>query len=98
MRQLGTTTNQMLYAPHRAIYIWCNGFLTYPVNLAYDLGRTDLQIVSPYWLDNPNNWKGRIFSGIVIDHTINDYEEFWLSNERYKNLTYALICVDKNKS
>lgn len=98
MRQIVTTRKQMKDAPYKAIYIWCNGYLTYPVNLAFEIGRTDLQIVSPHWLDNSNNWRGRIFSGIVIDHAINDYPEFMLTNEQYKNLMDILFILTKIKN
>jgi hypothetical protein len=54
-------------APKGAIFIWCNGRKDYPERLARSIGRGDLQIVSPNWLES-DRWKGMHLNGIVIDH------------------------------
>jgi hypothetical protein len=66
-RGIGRTTAQMKDAPEKAVFIWCNGALDYPKRLARDLGRTDLEIVAPSWLDY-ESWRGRHLTGIVVDH------------------------------
>lgn len=60
------TTAAMLSAPMGCVFIWCNDRLEYPKRLAKSLGRSDLKIVSPFWLEN--GWKGERFTGIVADH------------------------------
>jgi hypothetical protein len=66
-RQSGRTTDQILNAPHGALFVWCNSTRAYPRDLARTLGRTDLSIVGPQWL-NSDQWQGCRFSGIVVDH------------------------------
>ena len=66
-RQGGRTSLQMCMAPACAVYIWCNFHLYYPKDLAKHLGRTDLQIVDPHWLES-FEWRGRWFSGVILDH------------------------------
>ena len=46
-RRDGKTTKQMQEAPHGALYLWVNGHLGYPKQLARTLGREDLVIISP---------------------------------------------------
>lgn len=66
-RQEGRTTNQMLKAPIGAVYVWCNGDLYYPKQLARRLGREDLKVVPPSWFDPINVLKQRL-TGLVVDH------------------------------
>ena len=68
MRGNGATTRQIENAPHGAVFVWCNGDLSYPKHIAHKLGRGDLEIVSPLWLESPQRWAGRILKGVVIDH------------------------------
>lgn len=49
-RRQGRTQSQMMDAPRGAIYVWVNGALGYPIDLARSLDRTDLEIVSPAWI------------------------------------------------
>ena len=65
----GATTQQMLDAPHGAIYVWVNSNVDYPKNLARNIGRDDLKIVPRAWLTS-NNWIGRKLTGIVVDHAV----------------------------
>ena len=63
----GTTTLQMTDAAEGALFIWCNGHLDYPRQLARKLGRTDLKIYSPSALEN-HFLAGLRFPAIVLDH------------------------------
>lgn len=63
----GRTTELMLTAKQKTIFIWCNSHLDYPKQLAKFLDRTDLEIVRPEWLTS-QKWRGRYFSDIVLDH------------------------------
>jgi len=65
-RGTGITTRQMTEAPTGAVYVWCNSELLYPMHLALHLGRRDLQIVGPSWLDMPKCY--RLLTGVVVDH------------------------------
>ena len=67
MRGQGTTTQQILNAPKDALFIWMHGDTYYPKGLARKLGREDLEIVGPDFLDW-KKWRGRIFTGVVVDH------------------------------
>ena len=75
MRQSGRTTEQMKAAPKGSLYVWCNDAFDYPKLLARDLGRTDLVIVAPYYLQFrlhcPKRWPA-----VVLDHAtvLNDRE------------------------
>lgn len=66
-RQTGKTQRLMLAAPHGALFVWCNDVLHYPKELARKLGREDLRIVSPGWLEY-GGWRGSRFPGMVQDH------------------------------
>jgi len=65
--QTGASTQQMQKAPVGAVYIWANRALTYPKNLARRIGRDDLKIVSPEWLDS-SRYQGYELTGVVVDH------------------------------
>lgn len=67
LRWTGKTSKQMLESPEGAFFIWCNSHLDYPKRLAEKLGRTDLNIVSPRWIDDMK-WMGLNISGVVVDH------------------------------
>lgn len=64
-RGSGRTTRQMQEAPRNAIFVWCNNHTLYPQQLARQLGRTDLRIVGPSWLDH--GWAG-LWQPVVADH------------------------------
>lgn len=66
-RDLGKTTKQMMEAPEYAVFVWCNTHLSYALRLARRIGRSDLEVVSPSWIDGPC-WRGRKLSGVVVDH------------------------------
>lgn len=64
----GTTSKQMKEAPLNSIYIWCNEQTLYPIRLATALGRHDLLIVTPRWLNAKSSFLGSVRQGITIDH------------------------------
>lgn len=63
----GKTTKQMLAAPQGAVFIWCDYILSYPRDLAQDLGRPDLKIVGPAWLTH-QHFRNHAIRAIVVDH------------------------------
>jgi len=65
-RGTGTTTQQMEKAPNGAVFVWCNERTDYAVRLARKIGREDLQIKSPTWLED--RWRGLELHGVVVDH------------------------------
>lgn len=85
-RGSGRTTQQMLDAPQGAIYVWCNGELRYPRELAKSLGRKDLLIHSRSCFRD-GRLRG-IRKPIILDHAVllspREYDEF-LTLNRYNN-------------
>lgn len=73
-RQTGVTQRQMLAAPPGAVYVWCNGDIGYPRNLARAIGREDLDIKPSGWLTY-RNIAGREFSGVTIDHALTNLSD-----------------------
>jgi hypothetical protein len=70
-RGSGQTTRQMLSAREGAVFVWVNHDTLYAKKLAARIGRTDLEIVGPQWLEN--GWIGRSLSGLVIDHAARQF-------------------------
>ena len=66
-RQDGATTRQMQEAPKGAVFVWCNDKTSYPRDLARHLGRDDLLIKSPEWLEH--RWHGLSLTGVIVDHS-----------------------------
>ncbi|HEX5520197.1 MAG TPA: hypothetical protein VFX29_00825 [Longimicrobiaceae bacterium] len=64
-RGTGFTEEQMRTAPKGAAFVWNNHDLQYPKQLAEYLGRTDLRIVRPNWLEHV---AGKSVPAIVVDH------------------------------
>lgn len=62
----GRTSRQMMAATYGAIFVWCNEHTQYAKALAKSLGRDDIRIVSPGWLESII-WRGHIVE-IVVDH------------------------------
>lgn len=69
-RQTGITSQQMRAAEQRALYVWPNGNLYYPQQLARHLGRSDLRIVTLSTLYDLRHFSERIL--IVIDHAADE--------------------------
>ena len=66
-RGTGRTTKQIKEAPKNAVYVWVSGDAHYPRRLARELGREDLEIVGPTWIEN-YRWRGVGSLNVVIDH------------------------------
>ena len=62
----GTTSRQMLNAPKDAVFVWLSDDLAYPLKLAKELGRNDLDVRPKGWLCS-RNVRG-LTRHIVIDH------------------------------
>ena len=85
-RRTGTTTRQMQTTPKNAVFIWCHAQIHYPRLLAQKIGRDDLQIKSPAWLEN-RLFRGSELTGIVVDHAT------MLNNEQQEGYQEALARV-----
>ena len=68
-RGSGRTSQQMLDAPPRAVFVCCKGMSGYAQCLANHLRRNDLRIVGPSWLED-EGWRGGDFSAVVLDHAL----------------------------
>ena len=81
LRGTGRTTQQMQDAPKGAIFVWVNQCLGYPRDLAANLGRDDLVIVPPSYLDTIDKLAGRTITGILLDHatklTDRQFDSYW---------------------
>jgi len=66
-RGTGITTKQLKEAPKNSIFIWLDNHLSYPKRLCFDLGRKDIEVVQPSWIES-DRWRGRVFGGIIVDH------------------------------
>ena len=71
----GATTQQMEAAPKAAVFVWCNGNTDYPRLLARKIGREDLQIKSPSWLED--RWRELELTGVVVDHAARLTDRQW---------------------
>ena len=54
-------------APQGAVYVWCNAYPSYAKALARALGRADLRIETPGWLEY--RYEG-VRVPIVLDHAL----------------------------
>jgi hypothetical protein len=90
MRQTGITTKQIQEAPQKAVYIWVNSRLRYPKELAYFLGRTDIEFVAPHWIHS-QSWRGRKLSGIVVDHAARLSGDQWIYLHEVRHRLRLLI-------
>lgn len=66
-RQSGITTRLMKRAPEGAIFVWCRGDTSYALALAESLGRDDLEIVGPGYIEQ-GRYRGIKDLQIVLDH------------------------------
>ena len=66
-RGTGITTRQLQAIPQDGYFVWCNGRLDYPTSLARHLGREDIHIVAPSFLEDLR-YVGLQISYIGIDH------------------------------
>jgi len=86
-RGSGQTTRQMVSAREGAVFVWVNHDTRYAKKLAEHIGRTDLEIVGPQWLEN--GWIGQSLSGLVIDHAA---RQFMTATQR-ENIAHAGVRV-----
>ena len=75
MRDDGTTTRQMQAATRGAVFVWGNSQIGYPKGLAKHIGREDLKIVSPSWLED--RWRGLKLTGVMVDHAATLTDQQW---------------------
>jgi hypothetical protein len=80
-RGTGRTTQQILDAPHEAMFVWVHGAIGYPLRLAHKLGRDDLRIVGPDYFGAPG-FTGGIPPAIVVDHAVRFTDRQWAGYER----------------
>ena len=85
----GTTTKQMQAAPKGAVFVWCNAHTGYATHLTRKIGREDLKIVSPTWLEW-ERWRGLELTGLVVDHAAQ------LTDMQWDNYQAALTRVRSN--
>jgi hypothetical protein len=78
----GRTRRAMEAADRGAIYIWCNGVLSYPRDLARHIGRDDLKIYSPSALED-DRLRGIIAPEVVVDHAAR------LTDRQYEQLDFV---------
>ena len=74
-RGKGATTQQMEAAPKGAVFVWCNGNTDYPRLLARKIGREDLRIETPAWLEG--RWIGLELTGVAVDHAAQLTDRQW---------------------
>jgi hypothetical protein len=65
-RGTGRTSDLLRAAPREAVFVWCNDRLEYPKQLARAVGRSDLMVVAPSWLQH--GLIGRRGKCVVVDH------------------------------
>lgn len=74
VRGLGHTRHQMLTAPECAFFVWCTSNLAYPIALSREIGRKDLIIKTPVWLqESALNSPQR--QPIVVDHAYAELQQ-----------------------
>lgn len=75
-RGSGVTKSQLESLPLHGVFVWCNDRLEYPRALAQSIGRLDIHIVSPGWLED-DRWRGMKMTGLHIDHAANLTDNQW---------------------
>jgi hypothetical protein len=65
LHRSGRTAAQMQAAPRHAIFVWCNNHIEQAQRLARHLGREDLCIVRPGWLESG---LATLWQAVVFDH------------------------------
>lgn len=71
-RHEGKTSQQMISAPLDTIFIWCGSDTSYPLDLARNLGRTDLRVWGRSCLGTGSLDRLLSFSAVVLDHATED--------------------------
>jgi hypothetical protein len=88
-RGTGRTTRQLQEAPQGAVFICVGGREgnMYTRGLCEKVGRQDLRIVPPAWLEHRERWIGMRLTGVIVDHAV------VLTRNQNLGLAYALACV-----
>lgn len=68
------------------IFVWGNKLIAYPKHLAASIGRADVTVVGPEWLEE-QRYRGLELSDIAVDHSAN------LTNGQWNNYLHAKACV-----
>jgi hypothetical protein len=92
IRGSGRTTQQLQAAARGSVFIWCSRDTHYPKMLAEKIGRSDLIIVGPSWLEH--GWIGVEISGLTIDHAAVEV----LSAEQRSNISHAVARIRRTVS
>jgi|SRR6056297_997165 len=67
-RNTGRTTKQIKDAPNGAVFVAPSTRLVdYCFSIAKSVGREDVKVVSPQWLEN-GSWRGLRFPDVIMDH------------------------------
>lgn len=94
-RGSGKTSVQMVKAQRCATFLWCSDHLHYPRDLARRLGRNDLRIVGPAWLQH--GWRGLRLPELVVDHAVPEHltrlQMTWLCEARWHMDQHGLPVV-----
>lgn len=86
-RGSGQTIRQMVSAREGAVFVWVNHDTRCAKKLTKRIGRTDLEIVGPQWLEN--GWIGRSLFGLVIDHAARQF----MTATQQENIAQAYVRV-----
>lgn len=93
MRQSGRTTKQIKEAPADSVFVWpVASSLFVPIGIARELGRDDLKIVSPSWLQRKNVYGVKL--NVVFDHAFGIAE---LNDEQHACYHYIIMKGLSNK-
>jgi hypothetical protein len=88
MRGTGRTTKQLMNAPENSVFVWCNDDISYPLRLARNMCRDDIEVKPLCWFKE-NNICGRRMQ-ICFDHAVILTHK---QEELYKYLlTRSLVC------
>lgn len=90
LRGSGRTSEQLTNAPMHSVFITPPNDRGYTKRLAAFIGRPDIEVVGPEWINN-HRWRGRGLTGLVIDHYYAEYQPDRIIDSHL--LAGALSCV-----
>lgn len=82
----GETTKIIKSLRNGGIFVWCDKVLAYPKHLAASIGRADVKVVGPEWLEE-RRYRGLELSDIVVDHSAR------LTDTQWNEYLHAKACV-----
>lgn len=85
-RRTGETTKIIQSLRNGGIFVWCTKLIAYPKHLAASIGRADVTVVGPEWLEE-QRYRGMKLSDIAIDHSAK------LTDGQWNNYLQAKACV-----